>query len=36
VNASRRVLRAFEPADMDGVAGLWVDAWKAAAPRERA
>ena len=28
MNASRRVLRAFEPADMDGVADLWVAAWK--------
>jgi len=28
VSALRRVLRAFEPADMDGVADLWVAAWK--------
>jgi putative acetyltransferase len=28
VNASRRVLRAIEPADVDGVADLWVAAWK--------
>jgi putative acetyltransferase len=28
VNASRRVLRAFEPADTEGVADLWVAAWK--------
>jgi len=26
VNASRRVLRAFEPSDIDGVADLWVAA----------
>jgi putative acetyltransferase len=28
VNAPRRVLRAVEPTDMDGVADLWVAAWK--------
>ena len=28
MSALRRVLRAFEPADMDGVADLWVAAWK--------
>ena len=32
MNAPHRVLRAVEPGDMDGVADLWVAAWKSTVP----